>query len=50
MKFYEILLMTIGLLCHKRRISCRALKRQFDLEDEYLEDLKFELIQVEKLA
>ena len=50
MKFYEILFMTIGLLRHKKRISCRALKRQFDLDDAYLEDLKFELIHVEELA
>src|SRR4029450_3677200 len=32
------------------RVSYRALKRRFDLDEEYLEDLKAEIIQAKKLA
>ena len=32
------------------RVSYRALKRQFALDDEYLEDLKTELIDTKRLA
>jgi hypothetical protein len=32
------------------RVSYRVLKRRFDLDDEYLEDLRAELIQAQRLA
>ncbi len=32
------------------RVSYRALKRQFDLDNELLEDLRFELVEVQKVA
>ena len=32
------------------RVTYRALKRRFDLDDEYLEDLKGELINAKRLA
>ena len=32
------------------RVSYRALKRRFDLDEDYLEDLKAEIIQAKKLA
>jgi class 3 adenylate cyclase len=34
----------------KQRVSYRALKRQFALDDDYLEDLKAELIKAERVA
>jgi class 3 adenylate cyclase len=40
----------LELLQHQGRISYRALKREFDLDDEYIEDLKTELIKARKLA
>ncbi len=44
MTFQEILAQAIDWLQRDKRITYRALKRQFDLDDEYLEDLKEELI------
>ena len=38
------------LLQREGRTSYRALKRQFALDDEYLADLKVELIEVKQLA
>ena len=38
------------LLQHRGRLSYRALKRRFELDDEYLEDLKEELIKAERVA
>ena len=35
---------------HDKRLSYRALQRQFDLDEAYLDDLKFELIEVKQLA
>ncbi len=32
------------------RVSYRALKRQFDLDNDLLEDLRFELVEVQKVA
>jgi hypothetical protein len=50
MTFLEVLEQTRDLLRSKGRISYRALKRQFALDDEYLDDLKVELIEVDELA
>jgi class 3 adenylate cyclase/tetratricopeptide (TPR) repeat protein len=50
MRFFEVLTQVIELLQREGRISYRALKREFDLDDAYLDDLKAELIQVKKLA
>src|SRR6516164_5093759 len=50
MTFKDILAHVIDWLQQDKRITYRALKRQFDLDDEYLEDLKAELIQAKKLA
>ena len=44
MQFYEVLAQILELLQHQGRVSYRALKRQFDLDNEYLEDLKTEII------
>src|SRR5262245_25332115 len=50
MTFKEVLAHVIDWLQQDKRITYRALKRQFDLDDAYLEDLKAELIQAQQLA
>src|SRR5712664_4260524 len=50
MTFDEILTQVIDLLQRQGRVSYRALKRRFDLDDAYLEDLKAEIIQAQRLA
>jgi TOMM system kinase/cyclase fusion protein len=50
MDFYAILDQVIDLLQQRRRVSYRALKVQFHLDDESLEALKDELIEVHQLA
>ena len=44
MDFYEVLANVIEILQREGRTSYRALKRHFDLDDGYLEDLKEELL------
>jgi class 3 adenylate cyclase len=44
MTFEEMLQQTIDILQHRGRISYRALKRQFDIDDDYLADLKEEIL------
>jgi hypothetical protein len=50
MEFDEILAQVIALLQRQGRVSYGALKRRFKLDDEYLEDLKVELIEAQGLA
>src|SRR5512132_2472080 len=50
MTFDEILNQVLDLLQRQGRVSYRALKRRFDLDDDYLEDLKAELIKAQRLA
>src|SRR5215469_3214532 len=50
MTFDEILAQTIELLQREGRVSYRALKRRFSLDDEYLDDLKAEIISAKRLA
>ncbi|HLO81326.1 MAG TPA: adenylate/guanylate cyclase domain-containing protein [Chitinophagaceae bacterium] len=50
MTFEEIINQASEMLQRRGQVSCRTLKRQFELDDDALEDLKFELIQVKKLA
>src|SRR5215475_8873666 len=50
MEFEDVLAQTIALLQHQGRISYGALKRRFQLDDAYLEDLKVELIEAQHLA
>jgi hypothetical protein len=50
MTFDEVLEQVRELLQNKGRVAYRALKRRFDLEDDYLEDLKSELIKAERVA
>src|SRR6266540_5398441 len=50
MTFDEVLEQVRALLQSKGRMAYRALKRRFELDDEYLEDLKAELIDAEHVA
>src|SRR5215510_2447721 len=50
MTFDDILDQAITILQRRGRVTYRTLKRQFDLDDESLEDLKFELIEGQRLA
>jgi hypothetical protein len=50
MTFDEILAQVIELLQREGRVSYRALKIRFNLDDEYLEGLKDELIAAKRLA
>src|SRR6266851_4504182 len=50
MTFDDVLAQVIRLLQRQGRVSYRALKRRFALEDDYLEDLKEELIHAQRVA
>jgi len=50
MTFDAMLTQIIALLQREKRVSYRALKRRFALDDEYLEDLKDEMIKAKRLA
>jgi len=50
MDFYAVLDQVLALLRQRGRVSYRALKRQFDLDDAYLDDLKVEIIEVHQCA
>src|SRR5262245_38674348 len=50
MTFEEILDQAIAILQRRGRLTYGALKRQFQLDDAYLEDLKAELIEGQRLA
>jgi hypothetical protein len=48
--FNDILSQTMAMLQQHGRVSYRALKRQFAIDDAFLEDLKYELIKVQQRA
>jgi class 3 adenylate cyclase/tetratricopeptide (TPR) repeat protein len=48
--FNEVLSQTIAMLQQHGRVSYRALKRQFAIDDAFLEDLKYELIAIQQRA
>src|SRR5499427_4762531 len=50
MTFKEVLAQVVEWLQQDKRLSYRALKRQFALDDDYLDDLKAELIEVRRVA
>src|SRR5712691_7594742 len=50
MTFEEILNQAVALLQRQGWVSYRALKRQFDLDEAYGEDIKLELIEVHQVA
>jgi hypothetical protein len=50
MTFDDVLDQVRALLQQRGRVTYRSLKRRFNLDDEYLEDLKGELIRAEGVA
>jgi hypothetical protein len=46
MDYAELVAKVIELLQREKRVPYRALKRRFDLDDDYIEDLKVDLIQL----
>ncbi len=50
MTFDEILAQVTELLQHEGRVAYRVLKRRFGIDDEYVEDLKADLIDAKRLA
>ena len=50
MTFEEILDRAIAMLQRRGRVAYRTLKRQFNLDDDALEDLKIEIIRAQRLA
>src|SRR5262245_47749981 len=50
MTFEEVVDQAVAMLQRGGRVAYRMLKRQFSLDDEVLEDLKFELLEGQRLA
>jgi class 3 adenylate cyclase len=50
MKFSEVVAQTIAWLQREQRVSYRALKREFGFDDDFLEDVKAELIDAKRVA
>jgi hypothetical protein len=50
MDFYAVLDQVIALLQQRGRVTYSALKRQFAIDDAYLDDLKDELIEAQRVA
>src|SRR5260221_8485662 len=50
MKFSAVVEQVLDLLQRQGRVSYRALKREFELDEDYIEDLKAEIIKARRLA
>src|SRR5262245_35719449 len=50
MKFSEVVAQTLVWLQREGRISYRALKREFEIDDEFLEELDAEIIEAKRLG
>src|SRR5262249_49491611 len=50
MDYEELVAKVIELLQREKRVPYRVLKRRFDLDDDYIEDLKIDLIEAKQLA
>jgi len=50
MKFSVVVEQVLEMLQRQGRVSYRALKREFELDDDYIEDLKEEIIRARRLA
>src|SRR5215471_12108980 len=50
MDFYAVLDQALDLLRQRGRVTYNALKRQFDLDDACLQDLKDEIIEAQRVA
>src|SRR3989442_14980959 len=50
MDYEELVAKVIELLQREKRVPYRSLKRRFELDDDYIEDLKIDLIEAKRLA
>jgi predicted ATPase/class 3 adenylate cyclase len=50
MDYDELVAKIIELLQREKRVPYRSLKRRFDVDDEYIEDLKIDLIEAKRFA
>src|SRR5215470_6677613 len=50
MDYDALVAKVIELLQREKRVPYRLLKRRFDVDDEYIEDLKIDLIEAKRLA
>ncbi|MGE0823644.1 MAG: hypothetical protein AB7P18_16170, partial [Candidatus Binatia bacterium] len=50
MTYDEVLTQILELLQREKRVAYRVLKRRFGLDDEYIEDVKADLIKAKRLA
>jgi class 3 adenylate cyclase len=50
MDYDELVAKVIELLQRDKRVPYRVLKRRFDLDDDYIEDLKIDLVEAKQLA
>ena len=50
MDYDALLSQVIALLQREKRVPYRSLKRRFDLDDEYIDDLKIDIIEAKQLA
>jgi class 3 adenylate cyclase len=50
MDFYDVVGQVLALLQRQGRVSYRALKRHFGIDDEYIADVKEEIIEAQRLA
>src|SRR5256885_709557 len=50
MDYDELVAKVIELLQREKRVPYRSLKRRFELDDDYIEDLKIDLIEAKQLA
>src|SRR5499426_1191505 len=50
MDYDELVAKVIELLQREKRVPYRVLKRRFELDDDYIEDLKIDLIEAKQLA
>src|SRR2546422_873800 len=50
MDYEELVAKVIELLQREKRVPYRVLKRRFNLDDDYIEDLKIDLIEAKQLA
>jgi class 3 adenylate cyclase len=50
MDYEELVAKVIELLQREKRVPYRVLKRRFDLDDDYIEDLKIDLTEAKRLA
>jgi hypothetical protein len=48
--FEEIVDQALAMLQRRGRVACRTLQRQFNLDDETLEDLRTEIVRAQRLA